>query len=223
MEKEDIHNMNNSMGKFLLVLGAISGVIFTLSWIIQEAFKVGYNPMMVPISSLAIGELGWIQTATFLISGLALILFAYGLEKIRGEEGFSKWIAIFLAIGGVGLIGAGCFITDPMNGFPPGTSETIVETTLIGTLHQLFSVLLFIGLPVAMALFSKYFFKIKNSVLGIYTLISSVLFIIFMIILKVAAIDSVGLLPFYGLIQRIMLVIGFLWVIFISFYYTLKK
>jgi hypothetical protein len=73
-----------------------------------------------------------------------------------------------------------------------------------------------------MALFSKYFLKIKNRKWWIYTLISSVLFIIFMIILKVAAIPSLGLLPFYGLIQRIMLIIGFLWVILISYYYFNK-
>ena len=90
MEKNNIHHVNNTKNKFLLLCGAISGIIFTLSWIIQETFKAGYNPMMVPISSLAIGELGWIQSATFLISGIALILFAYGLEKIRKNKGFSK-------------------------------------------------------------------------------------------------------------------------------------
>ena len=86
MEKNNINNVNDSKNKLLLLSGAISSIIFTLSWIIQEAFKTGYNPMMVPISSLAIGELGWIQSATFLISGIALILFAYGLEKIRENE-----------------------------------------------------------------------------------------------------------------------------------------
>jgi hypothetical protein len=222
MGKKDIYQKINLKNKFFLTFGAISGVIFTLSWIVQEAFKTGYNSMMIPISSLAIGELGWIQSANFLISGTALIFFAYGLEKIRLKEEFSKWIVIFLTIGAVGLIRAGCFITDPMNGFPPRTPETIVETTINGILHQLFSVLLFIGLPVAMAFFSKYFLKIKNKKWRIYTLVSSVLFIIFVIVIKVAAITSLGLLPYYGLIQRIMLIIGFLCVILVSYYYFNK-
>jgi hypothetical protein len=222
MGKNDTFNVNNSKNKLLLICGAISGIIFTLSWMIQEAFKVGYNPLMVPISSLAIGELGWIQSATFLISGVTLIFFAYGLEKIRKNKGFSKWIVIFLAIGGIGLIGAGCFVTDPMNGFPPGTSETALETTLTGTLHQLFSILLFIGLPVAMALFSKYFLKVKNRKWWIYSVSSAILFIIFMIILKVVSFSYLGLLPYFGLIQRIMLIIGFLWIILLSCYYFSK-
>jgi len=222
MEKNDIYHENNSKNKFLLLCGTISGVVFTLSWIIQEAFKVGYNPMMVPISSLAIGELGWIQSATFLISGITLILFAYGLEKIRKNKEFSTWIFIFLAVGGIGLIGAGCFTTDPMNSFPPGTPETIVETTLMGMLHQLFSVLLFIGLPVAMFLFSKYFLHVKNRKWWIYSIASAILFIIFMIVLKIAPFPSLGLLPYYGLIQRIMLIIGFVWVILLSYYYFNK-
>lgn len=217
MEKENVHS--NSTISSLLLFGAISGVVFTLSWIIQEIFKNGYNPIMVPISSLAIGELGWIQSATFLITGASLMLFAYGLERIAQYEGFSKWIVIFLAIGAIGLIGAGCFTTDPINGFPPGTPETITESTLHGTLHQLFSVLLFIGLPVAMALFSKYFLKVRNNKWWIYSISSTVLFIMFVIILKVAILSNIGFLPFYGLIQRIILVIGFLWLILISYHY----
>ena len=218
MEKNDIYH-GNLKNKFLLLCGAISGIIFSLSWMIQEAFKVRYNPMMIPISSLAIGELGWIQTATFLISGIALILFTYGLEKIRKNEGFSKWITIFLAIGSIGLIGAGCFTTDPMNGFPPGTPETIIETTLTGTLHQLFSVLLFIGLPIAMVFFSKHFLNAKNRKWLIYSISSAILFIIFMILIKAASFSSLELLPFYGLIQRIMLIIGFLWIISLSYHF----
>jgi hypothetical protein len=220
MEKNNYSK--NSVNKFLLLCGAISGVFFTSSWLIQEAFKSDYNSMMIPISSLAIGNFGWIQSVTFLITGATLMLFAYGLERIRKDEGFSKWVVIFLAIGSVGLIGAGCFTTDPMNGFPPGTPEITTETTFHGTLHQLFSILLFIGMPVVMAFFSKYFLKIKNNKWWIYSISSTILFIIFMIILKEASISILGLLPFYGLIQRIMLIIGFLWVILISYHYFNK-
>lgn len=222
MGKNDIYYVNNLKNKFLVLSGAISGIFFTLSWIIQEAFKTGYDPIMVPISSLAIGELGWIQSATFLISGGTLILFAYGLEKIRKKEGFSKWIIILSAIGGIGLIGAGCFTTAPISGFPPGTPETINESTLNGILHQLFSVLIFIELPIAMLLFSKHFFKIKNRKWWIYSISSAILFIIFIIILKAASDPSQGLFHYFGLIQRIILIIGFLWVILLSYYYFNK-
>ena len=58
-------------------------MFFTFSWIIQGVLRVGYNLLMAPVSSLAIGSLGWIQIATFFITRLLIMLFAYGLWKVR--------------------------------------------------------------------------------------------------------------------------------------------
>jgi hypothetical protein len=45
---------SNLINNLLIICGAVAGLVFTFSWIIQEAFRPDYNPMMIPISSLAI-------------------------------------------------------------------------------------------------------------------------------------------------------------------------
>jgi hypothetical protein len=57
---------------------------------------------------------------------------------------------------GVGLIGSGVFVTDPVNGFPPveegpGGGFPPAAPTLAGTLHNLRAVPIFVGIPIAVA------------------------------------------------------------------------
>jgi len=51
-----------------------------------------------------------------------------------------------VGIWGVGLIGAGAFLTDPVSGYPPGTPPMPVEATTSGALHDLSSVAAFFAL-----------------------------------------------------------------------------
>jgi hypothetical protein len=50
---------------------------------------------------------------------------------------------------GAGLISAAVFPTDPIGGYPPGTSPEPSRPTPAGTAHNLSAVPVFIGLPVA--------------------------------------------------------------------------
>ena len=45
---------------------------FTLAWLLQGMTRADYDPARHPVSSLAIGELGWIQRATFLVTGVLM-------------------------------------------------------------------------------------------------------------------------------------------------------
>jgi hypothetical protein len=75
--------------KILLLCGIVAGPVFTIAWILLGATRANYDPLRHPISSLAIDEFGWIQSANF-------------------------------------------FVTDPMNGYPPGTPAFPVQYTLAG-------------------------------------------------------------------------------------------
>ncbi|MBZ9571071.1 DUF998 domain-containing protein [Methanobrevibacter sp. TMH8] len=214
----------NSSNRWLILCGTIGGLIFTFSWIVQEAFRPQYNPMMVPISSLAIGSLGWIQSITFLITGTLLVLFAYGLWKTSKNEykGVSKWGPILILICGIGLIGAGCFTTDPMNGYPEETPIVSDSPTFNSIMHQLFSSFLFFGLPMACFVFGNYFAHKKELKWLLYSFLTGIIFLIMFLITSMGF-SQVGGLQFYaGLLQRITLTIGFLWIILLSIYFFKK-
>jgi len=210
--------------KCLILCGAIAGLLFTFSWIIQEAFRESYNPMMIPISSLAIGSLGWIQTLTFLITGTLIILFAYGLWKMTKNEynGVSKWGIILILVCAVGLIGAGCFTTDPMNGYPEGTPLVNDNPSFNSVMHQLFSSFLFFGLPIACFIFANYFTVKKELKLMIFSSLSGILFLILFLLTSLGFSQLGGLQLYAGLLQRITLTIGFLWIFLISSYFFKK-
>lgn len=210
--------------KWLVICGAIAGLLFTFSWIIQEGFREGYNPIMIPISSLAIGPFGWIQSATFLISGALIILFAYGLWKISKKEykGVSKWGPILILICGIGLIGAGCFITDPMNSYPEGTPVVNDNPSFDSVMHQLFSSFLFFGLPITCFIFGNYFAAKKELKWLIYSFLSGILFLALFLVTSMGFSQIAGLQFYAGLLQRITLTIGFLWMILLSIYFFKK-
>src|SRR6185295_12186986 len=118
--------------KTLLRCGVIAGPLFTLAWIIEGATRAGYDPLRHPISSLAIGEAGWTQTANFIVTGLLLLAFAVGLRRALQPRGGSWWGPVLVGAVGLGLLGAGLFVTDPLSGYPPGTPALPVERTTPG-------------------------------------------------------------------------------------------
>jgi hypothetical protein len=53
--------------------------------------RADYDPLRHPASSLAIGELGWMQAANFIIPGLLLLAFALGLRSaLRASAPFDS-------------------------------------------------------------------------------------------------------------------------------------
>jgi hypothetical protein len=87
----------------LLLLGAEFSVLPSFA---------NYSPVQDSINSLAWAGLGWLRSATFLITGLLLEAFAaILLLGIRGEKGFNLGI-VLLICSGFGLLVAGAFRTD---------------------------------------------------------------------------------------------------------------
>ena len=62
------------------------GTMLTCLTFIEYDFllSLGWDPLRAPTfdwpSGLALGRLGWLMTATFIVSGAAMMLFAYGLR-----------------------------------------------------------------------------------------------------------------------------------------------
>ena len=70
----------NVATKTLLACGVIGGPLFVVVFLVEDATRVGYDPLRHPVSSLALSDNGWMQTANFVVTGLLALAFAAGLH-----------------------------------------------------------------------------------------------------------------------------------------------
>jgi len=116
-------NSNDSRKKAtpLLYCGVVAGPLFTVVAVIEMLTRSGFDLRRHDLSLLSNGSLGWIQISNFILAGLFTIAAAVGMRRVLRSGRASTWAPIVIAIYGLGYIGAGVFVADPMNGFPPGT------------------------------------------------------------------------------------------------------
>lgn len=72
------NNGINKTTKALLACGQIGCILFIVLFLIQGQLRDGYTSLKFPISSLSIGQFGWIQKTNFIISGSLIFLSAIG-------------------------------------------------------------------------------------------------------------------------------------------------
>src|SRR6266498_515170 len=96
-----------------------------------------HSPRLL-LAAGAVGPLLWTQRANFVVYGALMVCFAIGLKTALRTGKGATWGPILLVAYGLGLIGAGIFITDPGLGYPPGAT-TPATPSVHGTLHSLFS------------------------------------------------------------------------------------
>jgi hypothetical protein len=202
----------------LLFCGAIVGPFFTIAWIVAGANRANYDPLRHPISSLSIGEFGWTQIANFIITGLLTLAFAFGQRAALQSRGAATRAPFIIAIIGIGFLGAGIFVTDPLNGYPPGTPNSPLGYTLTSNLHLLFSALVFLGLPIACFTFTRHFMQWDQRKWAIYSRVTGIAFFVMFIITNAGFAQVNGLVDYAGLFQRITLTIGWTWFTLLALY-----
>lgn len=163
----NIHRMR--LAVFAGILGPLLlGSVIALLTILERDFmlSIGWKlnaPLDWP-SGLALGPLGWLMTATFLVSGILIILFAAGL-RLSMPSVWSARIASWLLIAaGFGMIG----LISP-------TDKTIRTTpkTWHGILHDSSFVVIGVTLFPAMILLGFAFLKDERwRNLAVYTWIT---------------------------------------------------
>ena len=215
MQAKDSLNMR-SMERFLLVCGALAGPLFTVVWFVVGVRRAHFDPMQHPISALAIGESGWIQSVNFLLTGALTIALAFGLRDVlKGKAG---WAPSLIGAAGAGYFGDGIFVTDPLNGFPPGTPPVTIPPTFSGSLHLLFASLLFFGLPAACFELARFFRRQGVDRWARYSIFTAVAFLGTYLFASAGFLQAKDLVPYAGLIQRVSLTIGMLWMTLLSVY-----
>ncbi len=195
----------------LLTCGVIGGPLFVVTFLIEGFTRADYDWLRVPVSSLALGDLGWIQVVNFVITGLLMLAFAIGLWRALPTPEGSTWGPLLIAALGIGLVGAGIFVTDPVRGYPPGTPDQYLQYSLHGHLHELFSSPFFIGLPVACFVFTRRFAKWGERGWAVYSVMSGLTFLAFFVLTSMSLNYALGLAEFSGLFQRVSIIVGFGW------------
>ena len=69
------------MTKALLACGAIVGPLFVVGFLFIGATRANYDPLRHPVSSLALGDYGWVQSANFVVAGLLTLALSVGLRR----------------------------------------------------------------------------------------------------------------------------------------------
>ncbi|RDH75783.1 DUF998 domain-containing protein [Mycolicibacterium moriokaense] len=121
--------------KSLLGYGVIAGPVYVVAVAAQMAIRDGYDPTRHAASQLANGDFGWVQIATFVVTGAMTVAAAVGVGRALGTGRSAAWVAGLLGAFGVGLIAAGVFRADPSDGFPPGTPMGMAEPSWHGLVH----------------------------------------------------------------------------------------
>jgi hypothetical protein len=204
--------------KILLACGPAGSILFVLMFLIQGQVRKDYSALKIPISSLSIGELGWIQVANFLISGLLILLFAIGFRKATPLLKDSGWTSIFIGASGGGLIGTGFFRTDPVFGYPATEPFTISQFTITGHLHNFFAILILLSLPISCLKLRNRFKEANNTAWARYSMISAISMIAAFVIAIIGFSQVRGLVDVAGVFQRLLAIIGFTWLTALSFF-----
>jgi len=160
----------------LLICAIVAGPLFTIVGVLQMFIRPGFDIRRHALSLLSNGDLGWIQIANFLVTGLLVIAGAIGMRRVlRGSRG-GTWGPVLLGVYGLGLIGAGIFSADPALGFPPGTPADATAISWRGILHFITGGIGFLGLIAACFVFARRFASRKQPGWAIYSVATGVIF-----------------------------------------------
>lgn len=110
----------------LLACGAVAGPLFLGLVVIQDYTRTDFDPRRHPLSLLSLGDLGWIQIATFVVTGLLYLAFAAGIRRM--PDG-GTWGPLLIGAFGLGLVSAGVFRTAPGWGYPAGAPSGLPDST----------------------------------------------------------------------------------------------
>lgn len=121
--------------RLLLGCGLVVPVLFVGVILVEGALRPGYEPWHRFGSELSLGERGWVQIANFVVSGLLVLGFAFGLRRVLRDGRGSTAAPVLAAIFGTCLIVGGVFVLDPKPGYPEGSTGT-AEPTVHGLIHD---------------------------------------------------------------------------------------
>jgi hypothetical protein len=166
-----------ALDRTLLSAGALAGPVYIALGLAQAVLRPGFDLGRHDLSLLATGELGWIQSGNFLLTGVLVIAGAIGLRRTLRTGRGRTWAPLLLVGYGLGLIGAGLFAADPAFGFPPGTPAEANSISWHGLLHILTAALGFAALIGSCGAFCRRFAADHERIWSVYSLVTALAFL----------------------------------------------
>ncbi|MRG58404.1 DUF998 domain-containing protein [Agromyces sp. CFH 90414] len=148
--------------RILLLCAAVGSPLFVVTVLVQAATRSGFDARIHALSMLALGDLGWIQTTNFVLSGALVIASAFGFRRALSPGRGRTWGPILIALFGLGLVWGGVFPTDAALGFPAGAPSGVPEPSLTGTLHNLSPMLIATALIAACLVLARRYGGLKR-------------------------------------------------------------
>ncbi len=187
----------------LAIAGIVGPFMLSIGDIFAGITSPDYSIVHDSISSLALTNVGWIQTIGFLALGLLVEIFTAGLlfNIKRGVRWFYLGVGIF-AFFGFAMLLIGAFHTDVA-----GTLDA--SRSLEGRIHGFMASASFILFPIALLCFLPSIKKDPNwKYLYVYTLI--------VFVLAVVLVTTIKFLPeenfLFGLIERLLVANAIIWI-----------
>src|SRR5207302_11411451 len=88
-------------------------VVMICLWTLASILRPDYDQLTQKGSELGTGPNSLVMNANFVVTGLLILIFCFGLLKNIGAEKWSQVGLTFLAIAGVGEVATGIFPFDP--------------------------------------------------------------------------------------------------------------
>ncbi|MGN9839741.1 DUF998 domain-containing protein [Nonomuraea sp. H19] len=142
----------------LLACGAVAGPLFIVLVLIQDYTRPGFDPRRQPLSLLSLGDLGWIQIANFVVTGLLYVAFAVGMRRMLHPGRGGTWGPLLMGAFGTGLVIAGLFRTAPGWGYPQGAPTGVpTDAGMSYVLHGVGFFVVVVSLIAACFVFTRRF------------------------------------------------------------------
>jgi hypothetical protein len=177
------------------------------------------------VSSLGAGRHGWLQSSNFILTGSLYVVAASGLARCPRRIVGSRLVPLLVGAAGVGSIGSGAFVTDPVGGFPPPSSDedeadTSAQPKAVqsrsGAMHNLSAIPIFVGIPLAGILSASSALRRKEYRWAAYSVGSSFVMVASFLLFGAAFGGVPRLVAKGGIFQRISVTAGFGWLTALS-------
>lgn len=161
----------------LLACGIAAGPLYIAVAGVQALARDGFDITRHPVSLLSTGDLGWVQIANFVVTGLLTVACAVGMRRALRDGRGAVWAPRLIGVYGLGVLAAGIFVPDPMDGFPGGTPAGPAEiVTWHGTMHFVVGGIGFLALIAACLVLARRFAGLDQRGWAAYSAATGVIF-----------------------------------------------